>query len=143
MTNWLVSHTKRFRAAVTQRSISNSQIQYASSDMSGSSKDFESFQDFIKKNTENSSVAYADRIDIPFLILHGLDDMRCPVENAQQLFVAANDTHPDLPVRMVLFPKSNQSLTTNGSMFLRVAHYNEPGWDFSIHGIFSPDLILQ
>ena len=125
MTNWLISHTKRFKAAVTQRSIANDLIQYASSDMAGSSKEFESFKDFMHKNIERSAVAYADRIDVPLLILHGMDDMRCPVEHAHQLFVAVKDTHPDLPVRMVLFPKSNHSITMQGRMRLRIRHYDE------------------
>lgn len=125
MTNWIISHTKRFKAAVTQRSVANEQIQYASSDMAGSSREFQSFRDFMMKNIERSAVAYADRIDIPLLILHGMDDMRCPVEHAHQLFVAVKDTHPDLPVRMVLFPKSNHSITMQGRMRLRVRHYDE------------------
>ena len=129
MTNWIIGHTKRFKAAVTQRSIASEQIQYASSDMTGSSGEFESFKDFMVQNIERSPVAYADKIDVPLLILHGRDDMRCPVEHAHQLFVAVKDTHPDLPVRMVLFPKSNHSITMQGKMRLRVRHYDEMiGW---------------
>ena len=43
MVNWICGHTKRFKAAVTQRSIANELIQYASSDMAGSSKDYADF----------------------------------------------------------------------------------------------------
>jgi len=125
MTNWLVTHTRRFKAAVTQRSIANELIQYASSDMAGSSKDYNDFTDFMKAQLRKSAVAYADKIDIPFLILHSLCDMRCPVEHAHQLFTAVKDTHPDLPVRMVLFPDSNHGLTMEGPMHLRIAHYRE------------------
>lgn len=129
MTNWLVSHTKRFKAAVTQRSIGNELIQYASSDMAGSSGEYGDFTDFMKAEIRKSPVAYADRIDIPFLILHSTGDMRCPVEQAHQLYVAVKDTHPDLPVRLVLFPDSNHELTMTGAMELRVAHYGEMvGW---------------
>ena len=129
MTNWLVSHTKRFKAAVTQRSIGNELIQYASSDMAGSSGEDGDFTDFMKAEIRKSPVAYADRIDIPFLILHSTGDMRCPVEQAHQLYVAVKDTHPDLPVRLVLFPDSNHELTMTGAMELRVAHYGEMvGW---------------
>ena len=125
MTNWISAHTDKYKAAVTQRSISNFQIQYASSDMAGSSKAFESFKDFMLDNIKRSPVAYAEKINIPFLILHSLGDMRCPVEHAHQLFTAVKDTHPDLPVRMVLLPKSNHNLVNNGIMNLRVAHYDE------------------
>lgn len=125
MTNWIAGHTKCFRAAVTQRSIANELIQYASSDMAGSSKDYESFTDFMKEKIRQSPVAYADQIDIPFLILHGIQDMRCPVEQAHELFVAVKDTHPDLPVRLVLFPGANHELTMEGSMELRIEHYRQ------------------
>ncbi|MCL2006453.1 MAG: S9 family peptidase [Treponema sp.] len=125
MTNWIAAHTSKFKAAVTQRGIANSQIQYASSDMAGNSKQFESFRDFMIDNIKKSPVAFAEKIDIPLLILHPQNDMRCPVEHAHQLYTAVKDTHPDLPVRMVLFPKSNHSLTMNGLMTLRVAHYSE------------------
>ena len=125
MTNWLAGHTKVFRAAVTQRSIGNELIQYASSDMAGSSKEYGDFTDFMKEQIRKSPVAYADQISIPFLILHSTGDMRCPVEQAHQLYVAVKDTHPDLPVRLVLFPDSNHELTMSGVMELRIAHYKE------------------
>jgi len=74
---------------------------------------------------KGSPVTYSDAIAIPFLILHSTGDMRCPVENAHQLFTAIKDQHPDLPVRMVLFPKSNHNLTMRGPMYLRIRHYEE------------------
>ena len=55
---------------------------------------------------KNSTVSYAERINRPLLILHGEDDYRTPVEGAHQLFVAVKDTHPDLPVKLVIFPKT-------------------------------------
>jgi dipeptidyl aminopeptidase/acylaminoacyl peptidase len=129
MTNWITGHSKRFKAAVTQRSIANQAVQYASSDMAGSSKEFASFQDFLVDAVERSPVAYAEKIDIPLLILHSLQDMRCPVEHAHQLFTAVKDTHPGLAVRMVLFPNNNHGITTGGNMYQRIRHYDEMiGW---------------
>lgn len=125
MTNWLAAHSRRFKAAVSQRSVASNLISYASSDMAGSSKEYKDFSDFMKAELKKSPVAYADKIDIPFLILHSLGDMRCPVEQAHQLYTAIKDTHPDLPVRMVLFPDSNHSLTMEGPMRLRITHYQE------------------
>lgn len=125
MTNWIAAQSQRFKAAVSQRSISNFMISYASSDMAGSSKAFDSFADFMRHEIKRSPVAYADQIDIPFLILHSTGDMRTPVEGAHQLYTAIKDSHPDLPVRMVLFPNSNHNLVNSGPMPLRVAHYKE------------------
>ena len=124
MTNWICGHTKRFKAAVSQRSIANELIQYASSDMAGSSKDYADFSDFMMDKLKESPVSYAEKIDIPFLILHGMNDMRCPVEHAHQLFSALKETHPDNPVRMILFPGMTHSFPMGGPMKLRIAHYD-------------------
>ena len=107
MTNYIATHAKRFKCYITQRCTSNDLISYASSDMQGRSKDFKSFEEFMVSELKSSTVSYAERIDKPFLILHGEEDYRCPVEGAHQLFVAVKDTHPDLPVKMVIFPHTN------------------------------------
>ena len=107
MTNYIAAHARRFKCYITQRSVVNDLIGYASSDMQGSSKEYQSFEEFMLAKLKSSPVSYAERIDNPFLILHGEDDYRCPVEGAHQLFVAVKDTHPDLPVKMVIFPKTN------------------------------------
>ncbi|MSS59394.1 S9 family peptidase [Erysipelotrichaceae bacterium Oil+RF-744-GAM-WT-6] len=123
MTNWITSHSKVFKAAVTQRSIANELIQYASSDMSGSSEDYRNFEDFMKDELKNSPISYAENIDIPFLILHGMNDMRCPAEQAHQLFSAVKETHPDQPVKMILYPGMTHSFPMSGPMNLRIHHY--------------------
>lgn len=124
MTNWICGHSKRFKAAVTQRSIANELIQYASSDMAGSSKDYGDFSDFMMDGLKKSPVSYAEKIDIPFLILHGMADMRCPVEHAHQLFSALKETHPDNPVKMILFPGMTHEFPMGGPIDLRIAHYD-------------------
>ena len=124
MTNWICGHTKRFKAGVTQRSIANDLIMYASSDMPASSKDYADFSDFMMERLKTSPVSYAENIDVPFLILHGTNDMRCPVENAHQLFSAIKECHPENPVRMVLFPGMTHSFPMSGPMDLRIAHYD-------------------
>ena len=129
MTNWICGHSRVFKAAVTQRSISNELIQYASSDMAGSSREYADFSDFMLEKLKTSPVSYAENIDIPFLILHGMNDMRCPVEHAHQLFTAVKETHPDSPVRMILFPGMTHSFPMEGPMDLRIAHYDAMiGW---------------
>lgn len=43
MTNYIAAHSKRFKAYISQRSLANDQISYASSDETGSSAGFDSF----------------------------------------------------------------------------------------------------
>lgn len=104
MTNYIATHAQRFKCYITQRSVVNDLIGYASSDMQGQSMQYKSFEEFMVAKLKSSPVSYAERINKPFLILHGEDDYRCPVEGAHQLFVAVKDTHPELPVKMVIFP---------------------------------------
>lgn len=124
---WLASRTRRFRAAAAHRAPVNELIGYASSDMgaNGRSKAYATYRDFLASALERSLVVYADRIEVPFLILHGVRDMRCPVEGAHQLYTAVKDTHPDLPVRLVVFPGENHEITMAGPMETRIRHYEE------------------
>ena len=123
MTNWIASHSCRFRAYITQRSVVSDLIGYASSDMQGSSRKFTNFEEFMMDALRTSPVSYAERIDRPLLILHGEDDLRCPVEGAHQLFTAVKDLHPDLPVRLVIFPHTAHDQPRDPGMLRR--YYQE------------------
>ena len=65
MTNYMATHSKRFKAYVTQRSISNELIAYANSDMQGQSTDYKSYEDFMVDKLKESAVSYAERVDKP------------------------------------------------------------------------------
>ena len=67
MTNYIAAHSKRFKAYISQRSLANDQIMYASSDETGSSAGFDSFPQFMMENLKKSVVSYAENIDRPFL----------------------------------------------------------------------------
>lgn len=110
LTSYLASHTKRFKACVAQRAVYNELMQYASSDMQGSSREYKNFEEFMIHSLRDSVVSYAENITVPFLILHGEQDYRCPVEGAHQMFTALKECHPDLPVRMILWPKLNHDI---------------------------------
>lgn len=127
MTIWMVAHSRRFKAAAAHRPPVNELISYGSGDMgaNGRSRQFASYTEFMLSLLEKSPVIHSDKINIPFLILHSTQDMRCPVEGAHQLYTALKDQHPDLPVRLVLFPDSNHMLAMSGPMYLRLLHYEE------------------
>ena len=127
MTNFMVTHSRRFRAYITQRSVVNDLIMYASSDMQGDSRAYDNFTEFMVHKLESSPVSYAERVNAPLLILHGMDDLRCPVEGAHQLFIAVKDTHPDLPVKLVIFPHTGHDQPSEPRLLKR--YYEEMlGW---------------
>ena len=67
-----------------------------------------------------SPTTYAEKIRTPLLILHPEDDLRCPVEQAEQLFVTLRLLKR--PVEMVRFAESHE-LTRSGSPAHRVQRF--------------------
>ncbi len=91
MTTWIVGHTDRFKAAVTMRSISNHLSQWGTSDLAYMKGFWEFPGDPWEAPAwywERSPLAYVTRITTPLLILHGEQDLRCPIGEAEQLFAA-------------------------------------------------------
>ncbi|TMW73932.1 S9 family peptidase [Alteribacter natronophilus] len=126
MTNWIVAHTDRFKAAATLRSISNWISFYGVSDIGYFFTDWEIGADLMSdpdKMWEHSPLKYVKNINTPLLILHGERDFRCPVEQAEQLFVALK--HQKKETRFVRFPGANHELSRSGLPKLRYARLKE------------------
>jgi dipeptidyl aminopeptidase/acylaminoacyl peptidase len=124
MTNWIVGHTNMFKAAVTQRSISNWVSFYGVSDIGYYFSEWQIDADLndIEKLWKHSPLAYANDINTPLLILHSEKDYRCPIEQAEQLYIAVKRQGKE--TEMVRFPESNHNLSRNGKPNLRVARLN-------------------
>jgi dipeptidyl aminopeptidase/acylaminoacyl peptidase len=90
MTNWAITQTNRFKAAVSRNGISSLFSAGLLSDgttgfdlvMSGTgSESGQSFQQ------SRSALTFADNITTPLLLLHADNDLRCPFSESYQLFV--------------------------------------------------------
>ena len=125
MTNWVVGHTNRFKAAVTQRSISNWLSFYGVSDIGYYFSEWQ-----LKGNPmsdpdklwEQSPLRYVGNVETPLLILHGEKDFRCPIEQAEQLFVALKKQKKT--TKFIRFPGANHELSRSGHPSLRIARLN-------------------
>ena len=122
MVNFMATHSRRFKAFVTQRSMVNNLISYASSDLQGDSHAYSSFECFMKEQLKTSPVCYVQNISAPVLILHGEDDLRCPVEGAHQLFTAIKDTHPELPCKLIIYPGCCHDVPSDMGQLLHYYH---------------------
>jgi len=125
MTNWVVGHTDRFKAAVTQRSISNWLSFYGVSDIGYTFTEREILGNPWKdteKLWKHSPLAYVENVNTPLLIIHSENDMRCPIEQGEQFYVALKKLKKE--VEMVRFPGSNHELSRGGKPVLRVARLN-------------------
>lgn len=119
MTSWLVGHTDRFAAAVSERAVN------AIDSFEGSSDIGWGFGDDLYGDRENqrrlSPLTYADNINTPLLIVHSEHDWRCPLEQAQRLYVALRKR--DAEVELLLFPGEGHELSRSGLPSHRVARF--------------------
>jgi dipeptidyl aminopeptidase/acylaminoacyl peptidase len=114
MTNWIVGHTDRFKAAVTLRSVSNFISDDGTRDGAyGHAPDFNGdiFQKF-DLYWDRSPVKYARNVKTPTLILHSDNDYRVPIEQGEQWFRALK--HFGVTTEIVFFPRENHNLTRTG-----------------------------
>ncbi|MDR7421641.1 MAG: S9 family peptidase [Armatimonadota bacterium] len=115
MTNWIIGHTTRFKAAVTMRSIANCLSQWGTSDLAYHKSSWEFPGDPWEHPTfywERSPLAYAGRITTPLLILHSEQDLRCPISEGEQLFTALKKQGKT--VVFARFPDESHDLSRNG-----------------------------
>ncbi|WP_053365515.1 S9 family peptidase [Bacillus sp. FJAT-27245] len=124
MTNWIVGHTNRFKAAVTQRSISNWVSFYGVSDIGYYFTEWQigSGLEDIERLWKHSPLAYVENIETPLLILHSEKDYRCPIEQAEQLYIALKRQKKE--TKFIRFPEENHELSRSGRPNLRIARLN-------------------
>jgi dipeptidyl aminopeptidase/acylaminoacyl peptidase len=113
-TNWIVSHTGRFKAAVTLRSVANFISDDGTRDGAyGHTPDFggDIFQKY-ELYWDRSPLKYAHNVKTPTLILHSDNDYRVPIEQGEQWFRALK--HYGVETEFVIFPRENHNLTRTG-----------------------------
>jgi dipeptidyl aminopeptidase/acylaminoacyl peptidase len=125
MTNWIIGHTDRFKAAVTDRSISSWLSMWGTSDIGPyftedqiAADPFENWAKLI----QDSPLLYAKNVKTPLLIVHSFEDYRCWQGEAYQLYTALKQLGKD--VEMVLFPGENHDLSRTGKPKHRVTRLN-------------------
>jgi dipeptidyl aminopeptidase/acylaminoacyl peptidase len=121
MTTWLAAHEgHRFRAAISERAVNAIDSFTGSSDIGWFFADDLYGSDPEQQRAE-SPLTHADRIGIPMLIIHSEHDWRCPLEQAQRLYVALH--RRGVPVEMLLFPGEGHELSRAGLPSHRVARF--------------------
>ncbi|MCA1318473.1 S9 family peptidase [Bacillus tianshenii] len=116
MTNVIVTRTDRFKAAVTQRSICNWHSFYGTSDIGFFFTEWQHghadlWEDAVKL-LEISPLHHARNVKTPTLILHSEQDLRCPMEQAEQWYIALKRLGVD--TKLVRFPDENHDLSRSG-----------------------------
>lgn len=126
MTNWIVTQTDRFRAGISHRSISNWISFWGVSDIGPRFTDgefgFDSLWSGFDELWERSPLKHAQNVVTPLLICHSEYDLRCPMEQAEQFYLALK--WEGKTVELLRHPRSNHDLTRTGPPTLRVDRFH-------------------
>lgn len=130
MTNWIIGHTHRFRAAASQRSISNWISKFNTTDIGyffvEDQNQTNPWADH-EKLWEQSPLKYADKVKTPTLFIHAEEDYRCWVVEGMQMFTALK--YHGVEARMCIFRGENHELSRSGKPKHRVRRLKEiTGW---------------
>src|SRR5581483_6102445 len=105
LTSWIVGHTDRFAAACSERAVNNQLSMVGTSDIGFAFQagyvgvsHLEAPEVYVR----TSPITYVEQMHTPLLIIHSDNDLRCPAEQAEQLFVALRSLRRD--VELVRFP---------------------------------------
>jgi len=123
MTSWIVSHTNRFKAALSERAVNHLVSAFGSSDV------FWVFErqfggpmwEHVDEWLRMSPATYAREIETPLLIVHSDSDLRCNVEQGEHLFTLLRLLDKD--VEMLRFPAESHELSRSGSPVHRVQRF--------------------
>ena len=127
MTNWIIGHTDRFKAACSQRSIANWISKFCTTDIGyffncdqiGATP----WQDDGKKLWWHSPLRYADKAVTPTLFIHSQEDYRCWIAEGLQMFTALRYHGTD--ARLVMFRGENHDLSRTGKPQHRLRRLEE------------------
>lgn len=122
LTNWIIAHDQRFRAAMTCRSVSDMAMLFMTGDIAGGEWARQEFETTPWEDPayyrEISPIAYAQQIRTPLLIQHAERDIRTTMGQAEALFTVLRGHRR--PVRLMRVPDENHELTRSGTPFRRI-----------------------
>ena len=120
MASWMIGHTDRFAAACSERAVNSLYSLETSSDAAGffrwelGASHLEAPEEYLRQ----SPITYVQDMHTPVLILHSEQDLRCPIEQADQLFIALRMLGRE--VEYYRFPDESHELSRAGSPKHRV-----------------------
>ncbi|HLK63727.1 MAG TPA: S9 family peptidase [Bryobacteraceae bacterium] len=106
LTNWIITQTTRFQAAVSGAGIANWISDYGTADIPRT-KESEFFgapwdPEANERMRALSPITHAAKVRTPTLFLDGESDMRVPIEEAEQMYTALKKQH--VPAKLVRYP---------------------------------------
>jgi dipeptidyl aminopeptidase/acylaminoacyl peptidase len=124
LTAWMIGHSDRFRSAVVERALLGWESFSGTSDIA---PNFSAAYlgaappEGHDRLREASPLSVAGRISAPTLIIHSENDFRCPIEQAEQLFMTLLRT--GTTVSFLRFPNESHELSRSGLPSHRVERF--------------------
>lgn len=124
LTDWTVTQTKRFKAAVAQRDIVDAAAWWYTSDIGPFHQYWwpaapYSSPENLKIYHDHSPLTYVNNVQTPMLFILGEADTRTPPAAGGEIFFRAL-TYRKIPAVMVRFPRENHELSRSGEPWHRV-----------------------
>lgn len=127
MTNWIIGHTDRFKAAVSGRSVVDWRAMFGTGDggweWTRRAKGVPFWQDD-SWYAQQSPITYVENIRTPLLIENQEGDLRCPIEQGMMLYTAVKWLGK-APVRFVRYPDEFHGMNRGGKPWHRVHRLRE------------------
>jgi dipeptidyl aminopeptidase/acylaminoacyl peptidase/pterin-4a-carbinolamine dehydratase len=127
LTGWIVGHTDRFKAAVSQRGVYDELNMFGSGDIPESVEWYHNGiprPETIMELWEYSPVAYAQDVVTPLKILHSELDYRVPISQAESFFAYLR-RYGNRDAVMVRFPREGHELSRGGEPRHRIRRLYE------------------
>jgi dipeptidyl aminopeptidase/acylaminoacyl peptidase len=142
LTNWAVTKTNRFAAAVSQRDISDWSNWWYSADFAQFQPSWFKGAPFEDKEgfRNRSAITYVDKIQTPMMFILGEADYRTPPgAGGEELFRALK--YRKVPTVMVRFPNEGHELSRSGQPWHRIERLQHiVGWfDKYLMGVAKPE----
>jgi dipeptidyl aminopeptidase/acylaminoacyl peptidase len=108
LTNWIVTHSTRFAAAICGAGISNWVSDYGTADIPRT-KESEFFGPPWEDESgsllaRQSPIQYVQNVTTPMLFIHGESDFRVPIEQGEQMYTALKKRR--VPAKFIRYPES-------------------------------------
>jgi len=111
MTAWTLTQTNRFKAVMVGAGLTNMFSMYSTNDLQRILEGYFGTTPWndLDAYSRASAMSFIKQARTPTLIMHGSNDTRVPIGQAQELYMGLRKNN--VPVQMVLFPREGHGLT--------------------------------
>jgi dipeptidyl aminopeptidase/acylaminoacyl peptidase len=129
MTNWVIGHSHAFKAAITDRCVSNMVSFAGTCDFPANDREYFGGVAYgslerISALWRQSPIAYFEGVRTPTLIIHSEGDLRCSIEQSEQVFAALQAQ--GVESRFIRYPaNTSHGMSRGGPGDMRLHRLNE------------------